>query len=409
MADDEIQFSGDDESRKALIRQEISDSNIQLAPVEEDVDLGRAKKIPLGEIASIGVAFSALPEAFRTVTQTVTMPSDGFLMKAFDAAGHQLHISDLNTFNDGSGSVGSIKGKAFEQAHFVAAGPQSATASTVLPVNPALIAAAIALQQINQKLDNIQSTVDEMYDYMKQHDKAQLQGNLKTLADILNSYSVNYSNSLYVSNTHMKVLDIKQEAVQSMDFYRGRAESKLNDHPPVELRGLMAQRLNDVLDALKDYQLSTYIYSFATFLEPLLSENFNHDKMNDVIWHIEDASNKYREFYSHCYDEVERRVNGTVDAALIGGFSGVTKFIGGAIGSTPVGDLTPIDDAFNAAGDGAGSFNDDENSKMLEKLHQAKSPDVLPFLEKARSIDSLYNEPSQLLTDGENLYLLPEE
>ena len=50
---------------------------------------------------------------------------------------------------------------------------------------------AAAVAQINQKLDAIQATVDELFQYERERDKAELRGSLKTLLGILQEYGDN--------------------------------------------------------------------------------------------------------------------------------------------------------------------------------------------------------------------------
>lgn len=54
-----------------------------------------------------------------------------------------------------------------------------------------------------------------------------------------------------------------------------------------------------------------------------------------------------------------------------------------------------------------GKFNDKQSEKLLEKLHQAKTPDVTPFKQSVKEIDTLYNRPAQIAVDAENVYILP--
>ena len=122
-----------------------------------------------------------------------------------------------------------------------------------MPYNPTMLFMAAAIAQINQKLDSIQASVDEMLEYMRQRDKADMRGNLKTLTDIINNYGLNYGNAMYMSNAHMKVLDIKQKAQQDMEFNRNQAESKLEKKTPLEIRGAIDKRLESVIDYLKEY------------------------------------------------------------------------------------------------------------------------------------------------------------
>ena len=407
MAEEFIQPANDSD-RKALVREQLASTYITLAPVDDPVDLSRARKFPIGQIASIGTAFASMPEAFRTVTQTVTTPSGGTLLQALDKASNVLDISQLQKFKDGSGALGSTRiGGTFQQAHLVQAGPQTITATATVPYDPTTLAMAIALQQINQKLDSIQKTVDEMFDHMRQRDKAAMRGNLRTLADVLDGYRLNWDNPRYMDNAHMKVIDIKQSATQDMEFYSGQVKKKLADKRPVEVRGMVESRLESVLDSLKDYQLATYIYSFASFLDPMLSENFKAERLADVAARIEEASIRYRETYTRVYNALESSTKGSVDAAVLGSIAAAGKFLGKAVASTPVGEHTLIDEALEGGGRAIDGFNNGASERLLEKLHSAKSPDVQPFQENVKAIDALYNQPSQLLTDGESLYVLP--
>ena len=72
-----------------------------------------------------------------------------------------------------------------------------------------------------------------------------------------------------------------------------------------------------------------------------------------------------------------------------------------------MGDHTLIDEALEGAGENIGRFNDEQSEKLIEKLHQAKTPDVAPFRQSVMEIDILYNRPTQIAVDTENVYILP--
>lgn len=264
-----------------------------------------------------------------------------------------------------------------------------------------------ALAQINKKLDSIQSSVDQIFKYMRQRDKADMQGNLKTLADILNEYGFNYGNAVYMSNAHMKVLDIKQKSEQDMELFRFQVQEKLHKKSFIEIRESVSKRLDTVLDYLKDYQLSAYIYCFALFLEPMLSENFESGKLNSITQRIEEVSIQYLELYSECYEVLETSTHKSIDTIVFGGLASVGQKAGKAIASTKVGDHTLIDEALEGAGKGIEGFNDKYSNSLTEKLLSAKSLDVLPFKENVENINVLYNQPSQLAIDDKNIYVLP--
>ena len=404
MMDSDLHVNDDD--RKKAVREQLSTTQFHLASTEQPADVTNAIKIPLDYLSSLGVAFGPIPTMFRSITTTINIPT---LLTVTDKLGNPLDPNILQTFKDGSGLLGSFRDAAtgFGQARFHVQQGMSLTSVTTMPYNPAFLAMAIALVQINKKLDSIQSSVDQIFKYMRQRDKADMQGNLKTLADILNEYGFNYGNTVYMSNAHMKVLDIKQKSEQDMELFRFQVQEKLHKKSFIEIRESVSKRLDTVLDYLKDYQLSAYIYCFALFLEPMLSENFESGKLNAITKRIEEESIRYLELYSECYEVLETSTHKSIDTIVFGGLASVGQKAGKAIASTKVGDHTLIDEALEGAGKGIEGFNDKYSNSLTEKLLSAKSLDVLPFKENVENINVLYNQPSQLAIDDKNIYVLP--
>lgn len=249
MADNETKPSADD-GQEGLVAKQLASTKIHLALTQERVDVSGAIKLPLDRIPQLGVAFASLPSMFRTVTNTVSVPT---LLQATDKFGNPLDPSILYSFKDGSGLTGGYRDavKGFGQARFHVVEGDIATSVTQVPYDPTSLFMAAAIAQINQKLDSIQESVDEMFEYMRQRDKANMRGNLKTLVDILNGYGLNYGNATYMANAHMKVLDIKQSSTQDMELFRSQAQADLKKKGFIEVRDGLGRRLDKVLDYLK--------------------------------------------------------------------------------------------------------------------------------------------------------------
>ena len=405
MADNEIKPSTDG-SREELVAKQLASTKIHLALTQERADVSGAIKLPLERIPQLGVAFASLPSIFRTVTNKVSVPT---LLQATDKYGNPLDPSKLNSFKDGSGLTGGDRdaAKGLGQARLHVVEGDIDTSVTQVPYDPTSLFMAAAIAQINQKHDSIQESVDEMFEYMRQRDKANMRGNLKTLVDILNGYGLYCDNAIEMTSAHMKVIDIKHASEQDIEHFRSLAQSDLKKKGLVEVRDGLSKRLDKVLDYLKDCQLATYIHAFSLFLEPMLAQNFESAKLADAVAKIEADSLAYRELYTECYDALEAETADTVDSALLGGIASAGKLLGRAIAKTPVGDHTPIDEALEGAGEDIGRFNDEQSEKLIEKLHQAKTPDVAPFRQSIMEIDTLYNRPTQIAVDAENVYILP--
>lgn len=388
------------------IREQLANADIHLAATDIEINTDKAFRLPLDQVASLGVGFSSLPAMLRSVTTTINAPT---LLQATDKLGNPLDPSVLQRFNDGSGMLGSFRDAAtgFGQARLHQVDPGTIQSVATMPYDPTMLFMAAALAQINQKLDAIQGTVNEMFEYMRQKDKAELRGNVKTLEDVLEAYRYNWNNDIWRKNAHMKVVDIKQESEQSIIHLRAQIRTKVNGKGPVELRLAVGGRLDEVLDRLKEYQLATYTYSFAAFLEPMLSENFDEANLNAIATKISDHGNEYRKLYTECYNAIEESSKASADAVVLGGVSAAFAGLGALVEQTPLGDLTPVDEALEEAGKGVGDFNEGQTRVLMEKLQHAKAPDILPFKRSLEAVNDLRNRPHQLATDGENVYLLP--
>lgn len=385
------------------IRNSVANLDLHLASTDIEVNVDNAIKLPLDQMSSLGVGLDSLPTMFRSVTTTINAPA---LLRVTDKAGNPLDPSLLN--HDSAGMIGSYPkvDTGLGQARFHPVDPNEIQGVSTIPYDPTSLFMAAALAQINQKLDAIQDTVNEMFEYMRQKDKAELRGNVKTLEDTLDAYRHNWNNDIWRKNAHMKVIDIKQESEKAIIHLRSQIKSKLGDKAPVELRVGVNARLDEILDRMKEYQLATYVYSFASFLGPMLSENFDGENLRAIAGKISEHGNEYRELYTECYNEIEGCAKSSADTALLGGVSAVFSGLGGLIKQTPIGDMTPIDNVLEDAGKGVGEFNENQTKELLGRLEQARTPDIIPFRESLESIDSLHNNSHRIAIDGENVYLI---
>ena len=405
MADGDIDLAPD-RSGANQICERLSSAEIHLATTDIEVEVGDGFKLPLDQITSLGVGLGSLPTMFRSVTTTINVPT---LLQATDKLGNSLDPSVLQRFSDGSGMLGSFRDAAtgFGQARLHQVDPGTIQSVATMPYDPTMLFMAAALAQINQKLDAIQDTVNEMFEYIRQKDKAELRGNVKTLEDVLEAYRYNWNNDIWRKNAHMKVVDIKQESEKVIIHLRAQIRAKMGEKGPVELRFAVGGRLDKVLDRLKEYQLATYTYSFAAFLEPMLSENFDEANLNAIAAKISNHGNEYRKLYTECYNAIEESSKASADAVALRGASAAFAGLGAFVKQTPLGERTSVDETFEKAARGVGSFNEGQTRSLMEKLLHAKAPNVLPFKQSLEVVNDLHNHPYQLAADGENVYLLP--
>lgn len=392
----------DDNNKKADIAKAMT--NIEFYPASEPLDLitRNSTKIPLAELAIAGTVAASFLEPFRTVTQAMTTGNAG-LYRAILPQGATLAAA-----HDGSGFLGSAveQGKGLVgQARFQPADDLIQTVTTTVPINPMTLTIAIALAEVNQKLDAIQKTQQEMLEYIKQKDKARLKGDLNTLADILNNYKFNWGNETYKTNKHMLAQDIKRSSEESIIFNQTQINSALKMKEPIHLSKDVRGVAKNVQELLKDYQLSLYLYSFSSFLEVLLLENFDHGYLSGVAKKNDEYSIQYREFYTRCYNQLENFADSSVQAYLLGSISILGKGAGSLIAKTPIGEKTQIDEALIGAGKDVGNMRKNGTRKTMSAIIEAKDETVQPFIDNIKTMDQVYNEPSELIIGKDGIYV----
>lgn len=392
----------------ALTAQGVRDSLTREYP-DIEFDYSHATRMPLAEVATLGASFSALSESLRTTTQSVSVPVAGNLFAATDQLGNPITASDLFCFKDSSGMMGSFKDASgnLHQVRLHEVESQTAQITTVSPVDLTTVFMAAALMEVNRRLDVIQETQKEMFEYLRQRDKAELRANLETLSDILVNYRYNWNVETYKKAKYAQVLAIRQSAEKSIIHLRAQIGSALGDNDLVHFQRDAARKMDKVVGAFKEYRLALHTYSLSTFLEVMLLENFDADYLESVAAGLEGHALRYRVLYTRCYDAIEGLSRSSVDSSILGGIASAGSALGGLLASTPIGERSSIDESIANGSRAIERARDDATSRLMERILSVRSTDTSVFVENIRAISRLYNEPTVLLADEKNLYLLP--
>lgn len=403
MADDNQIQHADEARRKQAIARTLSE--LHFIPASTDIKLSHhgAIKLPFDKLSVLGVGFSSLPEAFRTVTQTIDPNTSGQLFRAILPDGATLNQAKDGLFSSSAQLADGTAAWAKYEA------VDSFSVTSTMPFDPTSLAMAAALAAINQKLDSIQSTLSEMFDYLRLKDKANIRASLDTLATILNDYKFNWDNQQFKQAKYILVQSINRDARQHITELRAQLSQKTEKKGFFELRGNAEDSAEQVLDLLKEYRFATYLYAFSTFLGVMLLENYDQSYLESKAADIRQKALDYRETYTSCFNAIQSRSRESADTFVLGGLSAGIKGLGGLIKQTPIGDVTPIDEALIEAGTNIQGFTDGENDRIPQLLVEAKDPAVLPFAESIDEVNRVYNHSTQLLTDGEAIYILEDD
>jgi hypothetical protein len=307
----------------------------------------------------------------------------------------------LASFKDKSGYLGTVvKDK------------KGVTGQAVLesvPLDPTMVFMAMALKGIDDKLDTILEIQKEIMNFLEQKEKSKLRGNLNVLTDVLNNYKYNWNNEKYKTNKHIQVQEIKRESEQSIIFNRVQIESSINKKTFMHRDRDVKNKLQKVQSQFEEYQLALYLFSFSSFLEVMLLENFQSAYLNSATHKIEDYSFHYRELYTKSYDQIEDYSKSSVRSNVLSGLATVNKFVGEAAGKVPVLSKSKFDETLIDASTWLDTSSSKKTEQTMSQFLYNRINDVSPFVDNINNINRLYNQPMELLFDQENMYIALSE
>jgi len=381
---------GESNEKNELIRTML---NVEYHPavVEEQAITAKYTKLPLSRVPALGIAFEPLAAAFQNVVNGGGATS-GLYKVTIKNGGH------LAELKDGSGYIGSIL-----KPNGAVGGGQAVL--NPLIINPTTLFMAAALMNIEKKLDSIQEAQQEIIDFLEQKEKSELKGDLDTLADILNNYKYNWNNEKYKTNKHIHVQEIKRNAAQKTDFYREQIEKKLSKQSLLHRNQDVNKKLSDAQYGFKNYQLALYLYSFSSFLEVMLLENFDSAYLDSVAHKIEDYSYQYRILYAKSYDQIEEFAKSSLETHILKSLASVNKVAGKAVAKVPIVSKSQIDETLIESGERLGKFSSQKAEQTMKQFKVNQNSGAYLFAENIKIINRLYNQPMELLFDKENLYV----
>lgn len=374
-----------------------------------DVDLSKYQKVPLMGLAALGAAFSTLPEAARTITNTVTTRvaigtpvfagfwPEGVVGRMVDKGlGFSGNITNIN---GGSGIVGRMRYKLIDGGI-----PITTTTNSVIPFDPMTMVVAAVLISIDKKLDTLQEKAEEILQFLKLEKQSRQRGNLNMLAEIMEEYKRDCNNEKTCALRLVAVQDIKREAHQDILFYQEQIARKVQEQKAIHGMQKAQNLLDSVMNEFYEYQLASYLYAYTSFMEVMLQKNF--EAAPAVAEKMTAHAKKYTELYHECRSLIANYQRTAIETQLLGGLGSVAKTVGQKIASVPVLSKGPVDEALISAGESIGRLNKDAVAKKLEAFAPLEDSRMMTFIENVRRLDLLYNRPDGMITDGENLYIM---
>ncbi len=355
--------------------------------VRMNIDIEEAQKFPIKKAAALGVAFQPLTQLASYAAGSSGKSGLYFVNtagKTMFKSGEQ-YIGNLQAANGGVGG--------------------GLARMTQVPLDPTMLCMAVAIMAVEKKLDAIHEAQKEILAFLEMKEEAKLKGNLNALADVLNNYKFNWDNEKYKDHKHILVQDIKREAEQSIILYREQLTKALKKNALFHSNQNVKATLNKTVARLNDYQLALYTFSFSSFLEVMLLENFDSNYLNSIAGKIQEYSIDYTSLYEKCVEKIENDSKASFEGYALKGLSKISSGAGKLVEKIPVISKSQLDENLIKAGGILQDVNTSRTQNVMQILVDSQTDYIGAFVENIQTIDSLYNRPVQLMFDADNIYI----
>jgi len=355
--------------------------------VKMNIDMTETQKFPIEKAATLGVAF-------QPITQLISYALGG----AGQSGLYFVNTAGKTMFQSGGQFIGNL------QAANGGVGGGLAR-MTQIPLDPTMLCMAVAIMAVEKKLDAIQEAQKEILAFLELKEEAKLKGNLNALADVLNNYKFNWGNDKYKDHKHILVQDIKREADQSIILYREQITKALCKKALFHSGQEVKATLSKTMSHLNDYQLALYTFSFSSFLEVMLLENFDTNYLNSIANKIYEYSGDYTALYEKCAEKIEKDSKTSLEGYALKGLSKLSSGAGNIVEKIPVISKSQLDENLHKAGGILQDVDTNRTQNVMHILADSQTDYITSFVENIHTIDNLYNQPMQLMFDTENIYI----
>ena len=358
--------------------------------------------MPIAQLATLGAGVSSLIPAFRTVTQTTTIPADGLYRLANAAVGDTLKVAKNGNF---WGAFKTAEGTS-KFAQLQAVGTTTANSSMVMPIDPATLMIAVALFSIEQKLGTIEDMQKQIISFLAIEQESEIEADIETLSAMMTKYKYNWDNENFITNNHKLVLDIQRTARKHLNAYQKQVAEVISGKKLFVSQSKVNDALADLLRKFKYYRLTMYTFSMASFIEIILSGDFQEENIRLVKEELEKLSSNYRDLFGQCSVYLEKLSDSSVETNVLKGLGAASKAMGKFIDSIPKIREGQVDEFLQDRGEKMQGNATRIERQVIEAFAEISNPGIWMFVEKLEDLIQIYGRTTEICFDDKQIYLI---
>lgn len=274
-----------------------------------------------------------------------------------------------------------------------------------LGFNPATIMMTIALCEIEKDVNEIKEISKKILTFLESESEAKIESSVKILNTLVNEYKYNWDDEQFININYNQVKNIKKEANDKIIQYQKLINANLGKNSLIMTNKVIGDKQNELEKNFYYYRLSLYVYSYSTFMEIMLLENFKKDFLKSKVDELENLSVEYNDIYTKAFDYVSKSANKSIQGNVLSITGEAGKVLGGLLEKVETIKEKKVDTWFNEKGDSLKNIGEDMKEKFKDKFGELSNPNIKIFIDKIEYINNICNNTKNIYFDREKIYL----
>ena len=274
-----------------------------------------------------------------------------------------------------------------------------------LGFNPATIMMTISLCEIEKDVNEIKEISKKILTFLESESEAKIESSVKILNRLVNEYKYNWDDEQFIKINYNQVKNIKKEASDKIIQYQKLVNADLGKNSIIMTNKNIDDKQNELEKNFSYYRLSLYVYSYSTFMEIMLLENFKKDFLKSKVDELENLCIEYKDIYKKAFDYVSKSANKSIQGNVLSITGEAGKAIGGLLEKVETIKAKKVDTWFNEKGDNLKNIGQDMKEKFKDKFGELSNPNIKVFVDKIEFINNICNNTKNIYFDKEKVYL----
>ena len=367
---------GDNHSNLAKTTEGTLDS----VKVKQDTE--KTFRVPIEELAVLGTGVAPLLPALRTVAENMEIPEEGMCRLAnaevedvFKQAesGNWWKAMKAQAGKSGMVNIQKLEGTAW-------------TGTTASEMNVPMILLAAVLHSVEKEISEIDRIGKGIEAFLTNEKEDEIEKIVEKLLFIIDEFKNNWENEAFLEDSYETVVAVREKAKSKIIGFQRQVVDPLNSNKIITTRAQIEELLNKVVRNFRYYRLDLFIYSMTSYLEILLSGNYDRDYVKSIKVKVEDNAHKFRSILKRCTDELDMHTMKSMRTNTIkeGEHESVLQDGGRHMKSSSY----------------------DLEKDALKAFVEISNSGTALFTGKMEDIIQIYNDTKEICFDNENIYLI---